>query len=30
LATARRRDVGDLTALRQLFDWVHAHGGDTV
>ena len=30
LATARRPDVGDLTALRQLFDWVHAHGGDTV
>jgi 4-alpha-glucanotransferase len=30
LATARRRDVGDLTALRQLFDWVHAHGGDTL
>jgi 4-alpha-glucanotransferase len=30
LATARRNDVGDLTALRQLFDWVHDHGGDTV
>jgi 4-alpha-glucanotransferase len=30
LATARRDDVGDLDALRQLFDWVHHHGADTV
>jgi 4-alpha-glucanotransferase len=30
LTTARRNDVGDLAALRELFDWVHAHGGDTV
>lgn len=30
LTTARRRDVGDLDALRQLFDWVERRGGDTV
>ena len=30
LATSRRGDVGDLMALRQLFDWVHSHGADTV
>lgn len=30
LATARRHDVGDLAALRELFDWVHTRGGDTV
>jgi 4-alpha-glucanotransferase len=30
LATSRRNDVGDLAALRQLFDWVHDHGGDTL
>ncbi|MEO5839473.1 MAG: 4-alpha-glucanotransferase [Acidimicrobiales bacterium] len=30
LATSRRTDVGDLASLRQLFDWVHHHGGDTV
>ncbi|MEO8696034.1 MAG: 4-alpha-glucanotransferase [Acidimicrobiales bacterium] len=30
LATSRRGDVGDLAALRQLFDWVHHHGADTV
>jgi 4-alpha-glucanotransferase len=30
LASARRRDVGDLEALRRLVDWVLARGGDTV
>ena len=30
LTTARRNDVGDLAALRRLFDWVDAHGGDTL
>jgi 4-alpha-glucanotransferase len=30
LTTARRRDVGDLDALRRLFDWVVSRGGDTV
>ena len=30
LTTARRCDVGDLDALRVLFDWVDRRGGDTV